>query len=66
VAIGFASVGHTLCHLLTLLFPTVLLILEVEINLSFEELAAQAVPAEFLFGVGALLAGWLGDRLSKT
>jgi len=34
--------------------------------LSFEELAALAVPAEFLFGVGALPAGWLGDRWSKT
>jgi len=29
-------------------------------------LAALAVPAEFLFGVGALPAGWLGDRWSKT
>ncbi|MDE0793402.1 MAG: MFS transporter [SAR324 cluster bacterium] len=65
-AIGFASVGHTLCHLLTLLFPTVLLVLEVEMNLSFKELAALAVPAAFLFGAGALPAGWLGDRWSKT
>ena len=56
-AIGFASVGHTVCHLLTLLFPTVLLILEVEMNLSFKELAALAVPAAFLFGAGALPAG---------
>jgi len=65
-AIGFASVGHTLCHLLTLLFPTVLLVLEIEMNLSFKELAALAVPAAFLFGAGALPAGWLGDRWSKT
>ena len=65
-AIGFASVGHTLCHLLTLLFPTVLLALELEMDLSFKELAALAVPAAFLFGAGALPAGWLGDRWSKT
>ena len=65
-AIGFASAGHTLCHLLTLLFPTLLLVLEVEMNLSFKELAALAVPAAFLFGAGALPAGWLGDRWSKT
>jgi MFS family permease len=64
--VGFASVGHTLCHLLTLLFPTVLLVLEVEMDLSFKELAALAVPAAFLFGAGALPAGWLGDRWSKT
>ena len=35
--IGFASAGHTLCHLLTLLFPTVLLALEVELELTFKE-----------------------------
>ena len=46
--IGFASAGHTLCHLLTLLFPTVLLALEVELELSFKELATLAVPAAFL------------------
>ena len=56
-AIGFASAGHTLCHLLVLLFPTVLLALEVEMELSYKELAALAVPAAFLFGAGALPAG---------
>ena len=64
--IGFASAGHTLCHLLTLLFPTVLLALEVEMELSFKELAALAVAAAFIFAAGALPAGWLGDRWSKT
>ena len=64
--IGFSSAGHTLCHLLTLLFPTVLLALEVELELSFKELATLAVPGAFLFGAGALPAGWLGDRWSKT
>ena len=65
-AIGFASAGHTLCHLLVVLFPTVLLALEVEMELSYKELAALAVPAAFLFGAGALPAGWLGDKWSKT
>ena len=64
--IGFASARHTLCHLLTLLFPTVLIALEVELELSFKELATLAVPAALLFGAGALPAGWLGDRWSKT
>ena len=65
--IGFASAGHTLCHLLTLLFPTVLLALEVEMELSFKELAALAalaVAAAFIFAAGAIPAGWLGDRWS--
>lgn len=63
--IGFASAGHTLCHLLTLLFPTVLLALEVEFGLSFKELATLAVPGAFLFGAGALPAGWLGEGWRK-
>ena len=66
VIIGFSSLGHTLCHLLTLLFPTVLIALEKEMGLSYKELAALAVPAAFLFGVASLPAGWLGDRWSKT
>ena len=65
-SIGFASVGHTLCHLCTLLFPTVLISLEEEMSLSFMELANLAVPAAFLFGAASLPAGWLGDRWSKT
>ena len=35
VVVGFASMGHTLCHLLTLLFPTVLIVLEEEMGLSY-------------------------------
>ena len=52
--------------LTSLAFTTVLLALEVELELSFKELATLAVPAAFLFGAGALPAGWLGDRWSKT
>ena len=66
VVIGFASLGHTLCHLLTLLFPTVLIALEKEMGLSYKELATLAIPAAFLFGAASLPAGWLGDRWSKT
>ena len=64
--IGFASAVHTHCHLLTLLFPTVLLALGVELELSFKELATLAVPAAFLFGAGALPTCRLGDRWNKT
>ena len=64
--IGFACAGHTLSRLLTLLFPTVLLALEVEFGLSFKKLATLAVPGAFLFGAGALPAGCLGDKWSKT
>ena len=66
LAIGFASLCHTLCHLLTLLFTTVILVLDEEINLSFKQLAELAVPVSFLFSAGYLPEGSLGDRFSKT
>ena len=52
--------------LLTLFFPTVLLALEVKLELSFKELATLGILVVFLFGAGTLPAGWLGDRWSKT
>ena len=64
VAIGFPSESLTIFHLHTLLFPTVLLVLEVQMDLSFKELAELAVPAAFLFGAGALPVGWACGRWS--
>ncbi|HEX2725126.1 MAG TPA: MFS transporter [Beijerinckiaceae bacterium] len=60
----FSNVGHLLSHLLMLLYPTVVLTLERQFNLSYGELLALSVPGAFLYGICALPAGWLGDRWS--
>ena len=64
LALGFSCAGHTFAHLLMLLYPTVVLSLEVAWKLPFEELIALMLVGQVLFGVGAVPAGWLGDRWS--
>ncbi len=64
LALGFSCAGHTFAHLLMLLYPTVVLSLEIAWNRPFEELIALMLVGQVLFGVGAVPAGWLGDRWS--
>lgn len=64
LALGFSCVGHSFAHLLMLLYPTVVLSLELAWNRPFEELIGLMLAGQVLFGVGAVPAGWLGDRWS--
>lgn len=64
LALGFSCVGHTFAHLLMLLYPTVVLSLEMAWNRPFEELIGLMLVGQVMFGVGAVPAGWLGDRWS--
>lgn len=63
-AIVFANLGHTLTHLMMLLYPTVVLTLENQWQLSYGSLMWLFVPGLVLYGLAALPAGWLGDRWS--
>jgi MFS transporter, FSR family, fosmidomycin resistance protein len=60
----FSNVGHSFSHILTILYPTVVLVLEREWGMSYGELIALMFAGQVLFGVAALPAGWLGDRWS--
>lgn len=62
LALGFSCVGHSFAHLLMLLYPTVVLSLESSWDLPFAELIGLMLVGQVLFGVGAVPAGWLGDR----
>jgi FSR family fosmidomycin resistance protein-like MFS transporter len=64
VALGFSSVGHFFAHLLMLLYPTVVLALEERWGMSYGDLLSLSLGGFVLFGLGALPAGWLGDRWS--
>ena len=61
----FLNLGHTLDHLLMLLFPTVVLALETEFQQPYEKLLPLSVGGFVAFGAGALPAGWLADRWSR-
>lgn len=63
-ALFFANIGHSLTHLMMLLYPTVVLTLEARFGLSYGELMWLSVPGLLLYGVAALPAGWLSDRWS--
>lgn len=62
----FGNVAHTYTHLFTLMYATIVLALEAEWGLSYAELFAVSIPATVLLGIGALPAGWLGDKWGNT
>ena len=64
LALVFASIGHFFAHLLMLLYPTVLLVIEGRWGMSYGDLLSLSLGGFVLFGLGALPAGWLGDRWS--
>ncbi|WP_341703618.1 MFS transporter [Ferrovibrio sp.] len=62
----FSSLAHTFSHLFTLLYATVVLVLEKEWGMGYDTLFALSIPMSVLFGAAALPAGWLGDRWSAS
>lgn len=66
LSIGFSWVGHTYMHLLSALYLTIVLVLEHEWHTGYDELIGLWTIGSLLIGVGAPLAGWLGDRWSDS
>jgi len=62
--LGFCCIAHSFSHMFVLMFATVVLVLEREFNMPFADLAWLSLPCFVLFGLGAIPAGWLGDRWS--
>ncbi len=61
---AFASVGHTLTHLMTAFYFVIVLAIEKEWGRSYGELIQLWTLGSLLMGLGALPAGWLADRWS--
>ncbi|WP_448189688.1 MFS transporter [Azospirillum sp. sgz301742] len=66
LSVGFSWVGHTLMHIVAALYLTVVLALEREWNLPYDDLIRLWTLGALLIGLGAPLAGWLGDRWSNS
>ncbi|HEY1631605.1 MAG TPA: MFS transporter [Rhizomicrobium sp.] len=62
----FASAAHGMNHVLLTLYATLVLVIGREWHQSYNLLAALWLPGAMLLGVGAPLAGWLGDRWGET
>jgi MFS family permease len=65
LAIGFLNWAHALDHFVILIYPTVVIELEVVYGRSYSTLIALATASFVAFGLFSLPAGWLGDRWSR-
>jgi MFS family permease len=64
-SIAFLNWAHAVDHYVLLIFPTVVLSLEMYYGRSYGELIALSTPCFIAFGVFSLPAGWLADRWSR-
>lgn len=64
-AIAFLNLAHALDHFVLLIYPTVVIGLEIVYGRPYSELIALSTAAFVAFGVFSLPAGWLGDHWSR-
>jgi MFS family permease len=64
-SIGFLNIAHAIDHFVLLIYPTVVLGLEVIYQRSYSELISLSMATFVAFGVFSLPAGWLADRWSR-
>jgi MFS family permease len=65
LSIGFMNWAHALDHFVILIYPTVVIELQVAYGKSYATLIALATASFVAFGLFSLPAGWLGDRFSR-
>ena len=64
-SIAFLNWAHALDHFVLLIYPTVVIGLEVIYKRPYSELIALSSAAFIAFGIFSLPAGWLADRWSR-
>ncbi len=62
--LSYVAIGHSFSHAFLLFYPTVVLTLSDEFAMSYDQLLPLSLGAFIMYGLGALPAGWLGDRWS--
>jgi MFS family permease len=65
LSIGFINFAHAVDHYVMLIFPTVVIGLELVYNRPYAELLALGTASFFAFGIFSLPAGWLADHWSR-
>ncbi|HYM72415.1 MAG TPA: MFS transporter, partial [Stellaceae bacterium] len=63
--IGFLNLGHTIDHLMMLIFPTVVLTMAPVFGWGYDDMLKLSLGGFIAFGAGSIPAGWLGDRWSR-
>jgi len=64
-AIAFLNLAHAIDHFVLLVFPAVVIGLEVVFKRPYDEMIALSTGAFVAFGVFSIPAGWLADRWSR-
>src|SRR5215467_8008775 len=64
-AIAFLNLAHAVDHFVLLIFPAVVIGLEVVFKRPYDEMIALSTAAFVAFGVFSIPAGWLADRWSR-
>jgi MFS transporter, FSR family, fosmidomycin resistance protein len=62
----YSNIGHTITHMVTILYATAVLHLPSIFGLPYGEMLGLSSAGLVLYGVAALPAGWLGDRWSQV
>ncbi len=63
--IGFVNAAHALDHFVLLIYPTAVLAIAADRGLPYGELIQYSTGAFVAFGLFALPAGWLADRIGR-
>ncbi|WP_119678572.1 MFS transporter [Indioceanicola profundi] len=67
LSVAFSCLGHATMHILAALYLTVVLVLEDGwAGMSYDDLIRLWTIGSLMIGLGAPLAGWLGDRWSES
>jgi MFS family permease len=64
-SIAFLNLAHAIDHFVLLIFPTIVIGLEVVFQRPYAEMIALSTAAFVAFGLFSLPAGWLADRWSR-
>ena len=61
--IGITSISHLAVHAQMMVFPTLMLLFQHEFGLGLDSLGIMATAGAFMFGLGAIPAGFLEKKL---
>ncbi|MGQ3045570.1 MAG: MFS transporter [Niveispirillum sp.] len=66
LSLAYSNIGHSTMHIMTVLYLTVVLELTREWQTDYQDLIKLWTFGSLLVGLGAPIAGWLGDRWSDA
>jgi MFS family permease len=65
LSIGFLNLAHALDHFVMLIYPTVVIELQLAYGRTYSDLIVLSTASFIAFGLFSLPAGWLADRWSR-